>query len=303
DLNRVVRDVERLLRQAAGTTVALQVSLCEYPVRVRLDPSQFDQVILNLVLNARDAMPGGGTVRIETGLAEVPAARLPAGTPGHAGRYATLRVSDSGHGIAEADLPRLFEPFFTTKPPGRGTGLGLAMCHGIVRQAGGFIAVSSTPGQGASFDVHVPEAMAVETSPTTPTAHRPAGGTETVLVVEDEAAVRRFAARVLGGKGYRVVTATDGEQALALARGFEGALDLLLTDVSMPGISGRELAAALRAERPGIAVLYMSGYGEQALAEDGLVADGSPYLSKPFTAGVLASAVRETLDRRRSQIG
>ncbi len=303
ELNGLVRGVGRLLRQAAGAAVAVHFDLHPGPVHVRLDPAQFEQVLLNLVINARDAMEGGGTVRVETGTAAVATAAPGAGAGLPAGRYAVLRVTDTGSGIAAEHLPRIFEPFFTTKPSGRGSGLGLSMCHGIVRQAGGAIDVESAEGHGTTFTVYLPEAAAQDAPRPAAPRHAPAGGAETVLVAEDEPSIRRFASRVLTGRGYHVLLAASGEEALALAAAHDGRIDLLLSDVAMPGINGRELADALRAARPGIRVVYMSGYGEQALADDGLVADGSPYLPKPFTMERLAATVREVLDARRPDGG
>ncbi len=296
DLNQVVRHLERLLRQAAGTHVTLQLAVSDQPVGVWLDPTHFEQVLLNLVLNARDSMNGGGVVRVETLVTDVPANLIPAGARTGGGRYAALRVCDTGGGIAAEHLPRIFEPFFTTKPAERGTGLGLSMCHGIVRQAGGFITVESRLGEGTTFTVFLPETHAGHTVSTRVPAPPAAGGSERILLVDDEAAVRRFATRALESRGYRVIEAEDGPSALALALRHPEPIDLLLTDVAMPGLNGRELAAALRTTHPGIAVLYMSGYAELALAEDGRAADGAGFLAKPFTVEQLAARVREQID-------
>ena len=295
DLNAVLTDIERLLQQAAGPGVSVRFDLTPSAVPVRVDVGQFEQVVLNLVLNARDAMPAGGTVTLATRLDRPLTAAAPDGGPDH-GRV-KLEVRDTGEGIDAEHLPRIFEPFFTTKGAGRGTGLGLAMSHGIVMQAGGTIDVTSRPGVGSTFTVVLP---ASPLDPDRVTADAPvsaAGGRETVLVVDDEAAVRTFVARVLASKGYQVLIADGGPSGVELASKHAGRIDLLLTDVAMPELTGRDVAERVRAMRPGVAVMYMSGYAERALAQDGLVKDGSAFLPKPFTMAQLASAVRHTLDR------
>ena len=213
-----------------------------------------------------------------------------------------LRVIDEGCGITREVRERLFEPFFTTKEPGKGTGLGLATVHGIVVQSGGHVAVYSEPGGGTTFKVYLPRAArSAQARAAAPPGPRAAGGTEAVLVAEDDRAVREVVAETLSARGYRVLRAADGQSALELARGAEGRLDLLLTDIVMPGMTGRELAQALAAAHPEIRVLYMSGYTDDAVVRHGVLEQGVPYLQKPFTPDVLALKVREVLDRKPSR--
>ncbi|MFZ5623891.1 MAG: ATP-binding protein, partial [Gemmatimonadota bacterium] len=252
---------------------------------IRADRSQLEQVLLNLAVNARDAMPNGGVLRIETRNVRLPA-----------GPYISIVVSDTGHGISPELLPRIFEPFFTTKEVGKGTGLGLSTVYGIVTQSGGTIDVKSRPGEGARFVIHLPAVedqvpAAVSTDPAT----KPSGR-ETILLVEDEAVVRRLAHQVLERQGYRVLEAPSARDALDMAER-EGQIDLLVTDVVMPELSGRQLAEQLRARRPNLRVLYISGYAEDAVVR-GASADQVEFLPKPFTPANLARAVRVALDRR-----
>ena len=262
---------------------------------VRLDVGQFEQVVLNLVLNARDAMPAGGEVVIVARSVAVAAGEIPAGSRATPGRYARIEVRDTGVGMEAETAARIFEPFFTTKEAGRGTGLGLAVCHGIATQAGGFITVESRLGWGASFAVHLPLSTAVPApcARHVPAAARPAR--ETVLVVEDEAPILAFVSRVLQREGYTVLVAGDGDAALRLLDQREGGPDVLLTDVALPGMSGCELADQIRQRSPVTTVVYMSGYAEHALAQDGLVADGAPFLAKPFTAAQLIASLRDAV--------
>jgi PAS domain S-box-containing protein len=298
DLNYVVRAVERMLQRLIGEDITLKMALSPTPTVVKADAGQLEQVILNLAVNARDAMPDGGCLTIETADVELDeaAARLRGGgmTPG---RYALLVVSDTGVGMDAETLSHAFEPFFTTKGAGKGTGLGLATVYGIVKQSGGWIWVDSAPGRGATFEIYLPRVdgpaesldEAADLAPTR-------GGRETVLLVEDDGAVRDVAARVLGQKGYSVLPAPDGPAALKLARSHAGTIDLLLTDLIMPGMTGRELAAALEAERPGLRVLFMSGYTDDTVVRYGVLEAGLAYLQKPFAAEALARKVREVLD-------
>jgi PAS domain S-box-containing protein len=292
DLHEVVRDLEHLLKQGAGAAVALRLELSNQPAPVRIDVGQFEQVLLNLVLNARDAMPGGGCVTIRSVVSQATRGEGP-----RTGGYVRLVVRDTGVGVAPELLPRIFEPFFTTKPPGQGTGLGLAMSHGIVSQAGGTIEVESEPGFGSTFTVVLPLSSMGIPRPALEPPPSALGGRETVLLVDDEGAVLAFVSRVLRAKGYHVLEAHDGPAALDTASRHAGPIHLLLTDVAMPNLNGREVADRLRHERPDSAVLYMSGYAERALAQDGLTDDGAGFLPKPFTMAELTSAVREALDR------
>ena len=278
DLNRVVREAEPLLRRITEPGATLLVEPTDEPLAVVIDPAQFEQVLTNLTVNARDAMPGGGTIRIETSR-----------TDGHA----ELMVSDEGVGIPEDAIPHLFEPFYTTKPAGKGTGLGLATVYGIVEQAGGRIEVRSTVGRGSTFRIHLPAATAVLDSGHEAIAEAPLPrGTEAILVVDDEPQIRDLSARMLSRLGYRVRTERDGRSALeSLERHRE--IALVLTDLVMPGMGGWELVATLRERWPGVRVVVMSGYSEELV---GAVQDVA-FLPKPFTAGELANLVRATLDR------
>jgi CheY-like chemotaxis protein len=266
---------------------------------VSADPSQLDQVIVNLVVNARHAMPDGGALTIVTSRASVdpaagewPAEAIP-------GDHVVVEVRDTGVGMDADTLARIFEPFFSTREPGQGSGLGLATVDGIVRQSGGFITVASAPGHGAAFRVHLPAVAAplagLETRPAGPATRAAPGGTESILVVEDDRAVRTFVARTLAAAGYAVHEAASGERALEVAAG-DGALDLLLTDLRMPGIQGRELADRLIAVRPDMRVLLMTGFDEDAGTDEDAAAGGRPLIHKPFGAEDLATTVRAILD-------
>jgi CheY-like chemotaxis protein len=251
---------------------------------------------MNLAVNARDAMPRGGRLTIETSnvVLDRAYARQHAGL--EPGPYVVLAVSDTGHGMRPEVLARVFEPFFTTKEPGKGTGLGLATVHGIVKQSGGHVGVYSEPGQGTTFKVYLPrtDAPTVEAEPPA-TADELPRGSETILLVEDEASLRELVRECLEGGGYTVLPARHGTQALELCERHSGPLHLLMTDVVMPGMNGRELAERLRALRPEIRVLYMSGYTDDAVVLHGVLAEDMAFLQKPFTAETLARTVRLVL--------
>ncbi len=297
DLNAVVTGMEQLLRRLIGEDIVLTIMLAADLPAIRADPGQIEQVVLNLALNARDAMPEGGQLLIATaaGLLDPDDVRLPAG--GQAGPCAMLTVCDTGVGIAPETQAHIFEPFFTTKPRGRGTGLGLATVHGIVRQSGGHIWFASEPGHGTTFTVYLPaaEGATLSTAVATPAViARPPGGT--VLLVEDDEGVRLLARQILLRAGFTVLEATDGQAALTLAADHSGPIDLLLTDVVMPGgLNGVQLAATLRAGRPAIAVVYMSGYIENAQVDRSVRAGDGRFIQKPFTAETLVSVLNETL--------
>jgi nitrogen-specific signal transduction histidine kinase/CheY-like chemotaxis protein len=296
DLNATVAALDPMIRRVVGEDIEVTTQLDEALGATRVDPGQLEQVLLNLVANARDAMPAGGSLRIRTRnvtLSPDTARHLPEARPGD---YVAIEVMDDGAGMGPEILARIFEPFFTTKPPGAGTGLGLAMCYGIVKQADGHIEVESEPGRGSRFTVLLPrESVAAESA----TAEgRPAApeGRETVLLVEDDPTVRSLAARMLEERGYTVLQAENAAAAVECAEQTRHTIDLLLTDVVMPGGNGRELAETLTGRQPALAVLYMSGYTADMVLRQGLVQESVSFLPKPFTETALAEAVRHTLD-------
>ncbi len=292
-----VAGIAPLLHRLLGEHVELITHSAPGLGRVKVDPSQFEQVILNLAVNARDAMPDGGTLTIETVDVELGAAHEATHAEARPGPHVALIVSDTGTGIEAATRDRIFEPFFTTKEPGKGTGMGLATVYGIVKQSGGSIYVYSEPGHGSSFKIYLPR-VEDDAIPQQPSVQAPAvrGGSEVVLLVEDEAAVRAFATRVLGDLGYAVVEAANGTEALALAAADAGRIQLLVTDVIMPGLQGHQLALELAADRPDLRVLYVSGFTENSVIHHGVAENGVSFLPKPFTAEALARAVRLALD-------
>jgi PAS domain S-box-containing protein len=296
DLNVVVAEMDKMLRRLIGEHIALATVLAPDLGRVRADPNQIEQVIVNLAVNARDAMTEGGKLTIETANIDLDAPFAQAHLGSLPGPYAMLAVTDSGTGMEATVRAHLFEPFFTTKEVGKGTGLGLATVYGIVKQSGGYISVYSEPGQGSSFKIYLPRI----TAPAGPAgAAQKTGaerGTETVLVVEDEPAVLTLSRRALEAHGYVVLAATDAAAAMRIVERHGGTIHLLVTDVVMPGLSGRELADRLTSRRPGIRVLYMSGYPGDAVVQHGALPLGSAFLQKPFSADGLARKVRDVLD-------
>jgi signal transduction histidine kinase/CheY-like chemotaxis protein len=305
DLNHLVASVGKMLRRLISEDIRLTTEPARELGAVRADPGQLEQVLLNLAVNARDAMPDGGHLTIRTFNAEVggqpdrlPDDPEPAVDRVPPGRYVVLEFSDTGVGMTAEIQGRIFEPFFTTKPQGKGTGLGLATVYGIVRQSGGHVAVRSAPGAGTTFRLYLPqvdEAIAPATGPTPVTA--PAGGSETVLLAEDDQLVRLLTRRILEQAGYDVLVAGGGAEALELARRHEGPIDLLLTDVVMPEMGGRDLTRRLAEVRPGVPVLYMTGYSDDAIARHGVLDPGTALIQKPFTPAALARKVRQVLDR------
>jgi two-component system, cell cycle sensor histidine kinase and response regulator CckA len=300
DLNQAVGNMQKMLSRLIVERVTLETQLHADACHVFADASQMEQLILNLAVNARDAMPDGGRLLIETDRIELSGNEVPPFGGLEPGRYVRLSVSDTGVGMDEATMARVFEPFFSTKGPTRGTGLGLATVYGVVQQSGGAIRVRSELGAGSTFEVAFPEVSAPQREPRTPTQRPAVPGQGRILLVEDEPAVRRAARAILKRLGYDVLEARDAAEALALAKDRAEPLDLLLTDLVMPGMSGHELAKALSKLRPGLTVLFMSGYAaNEALRNDVLDARVA-FLQKPFTADTLAARVRAVLDRARS---
>jgi len=296
DLNGFLRETERLLQRLIGEDVRLVTVLDAALGKVKADPGQINQVILNLAVNGRDAMPGGGCLTIETANVDIDAESAAAQVGSRAGRYVRLSVSDTGARMDVETRQHLFEPFFTTKPAGQGTGLGLSSVYGIVRQSDGWITVYSEPGQGTQFHVYLPRLEEDGEAAAAPVENpTPAFGTETILVTEDQDNVRRLVSRMLRGFGYHVLEAATGGEALAAAAAHAGPIHLLITDVVMPEMSGRELSAELKRRRPEIRMLYMSGYTGNVIARHGLLEEGVAFIEKPFTAESLASKVRDTL--------
>ena len=297
DLNAVVTNMESLLRRLIGEDITLRTALSPGLGHVRADPSQIEQVMMNLVVNARDAMPRGGQLTIETANVELGkpyVRRFLTSTPGP---HVMLAVSDTGCGMDKATQARIFEPFFTTKEQGQGTGLGLATVYGIVKQSSGGIWVYSEVGKGTTFKVYLP--LVEEAPDATGPSTSPAGelhGSETILLVEDDEGVRKVTAKILKTHGYTVLEAGRGEEAFRVSGRHDGPISLMVTDVVMPGMSGRELAERLRSSRPGMKVLFISGYTDDTVVRHGVLEARMAFLQKPFTPSVLARKVREVLD-------
>ena len=297
NLNRVAEGVEKMLRRILGEDIDFVQVLAPDLGVVRADPGQIEQVLMNLVVNSRDAMSGGGKLTIETSNVELDdeyAARHVGVNPGP---YVQLAVTDTGCGMDEQTKTQLFEPFFTTKEKGKGTGLGLSTVYGIVKQSGGNIWVYSELGLGTTFKIYLPRELSVRATATRLRAIlEPARGTETILVVEDEEALRKIARRSLEAAGYTVLTAGAGDEALLISAQHAGIIHLLLTDMVMPRMSGRVLARALLKARPTAKVLYMSGYADNAFVHHGVVDEGTNFIGKPFTATDIAHKIRSVLD-------
>jgi signal transduction histidine kinase/CheY-like chemotaxis protein len=295
DLNQVVEGIQTMLRRLIGEDVRLEAELDAGLWPVRADPGQIEQVIMNLAVNARDAMPDGGRLTIRTANLDLERGGRPGAEPA-SGQWVMLEIRDTGCGMDDETRSHVFEPFFTTKGPGKGTGLGLAVVYGIVKQSGGHIMVASAPGQGATLTILLPREDAPAEAFRNAAGGAPVGmGSGTVLVVEDEEAVRGLTVRVLRKAGYTVLEAPDADRAIELSRGHPGTIDLLFTDVVMPGMGGRDLATALGAERPGMQILFTSGYTERDSAALGLSGSGVSFLQKPFSPARLVEVVRESL--------
>ena len=298
ELNSLVGGMERALRPLLGARIELTLDLAAQSGAVRVDPTQLEQAVMNLVMNARDAMPGGGRLEIVTRTVMVDEAFAREHPPMRPGRYATIAVRDSGVGMDDETQRHLFEPFFTTKPGRHGAGLGLATTYGIVKQSGGYIWTESAPGAGATFTIYLPwhEPLVAAAAPAAEPTGSARGAGETVLVVDDEPAVRVVTKRILQRSGYAVLDAPGGAEALDTLREHPGPIHLLLTDVIMPEMNGREVAQRVREQRPGIRVVYMSAYSPEAIAHDGLLDEGAAFVRKPFESGLLLQTVRRALD-------
>ncbi len=294
-LNELVADTQRMLMRTIGEDITIRVSLGDHLAAVRVDPGQVQQILLNLSVNARDAMPGGGALIIQTRNVTLTESMQMSHSVATAGQYVALTVADEGTGMGASTLAQIFEPFFTTKPKGRGTGLGLSTVFGIVEQSGGHIRVASTLGHGTTFEIFLPAVSERPEKIDEPQEVPLPRGTETILLAEDDAALRTLTARVLTEQGYVVLEATDGIDALRVAEQHRGALDLLTTDMVMPSMGGHDLASELTALRPGLKVLFVSGYADDVIGR-GELGPGDAFLQKPVDPRMLARKVRQLLD-------
>jgi PAS domain S-box-containing protein len=301
NLNDIIGEVEKMLGRVIGEDIRLESVLSPSLGCVLADPGQLHQILMNLAVNARDAMPNGGTLLIETTNIDLEEGFAGPHAEVQAGRYVQLKVTDTGVGMTQEVLSHLFEPFFTTKKAGEGTGLGLATVYGIVKQCGGSIWVYSQPGQGTNFSIYLPRIEPSGTAQNEPAQATPTvRGTETILVVEDQDQLRKMTERVLRDHGYKVLDAADPDAALIHSKSYDGTIHLLLTDVVMPGMMGPELADRIKALRPAIEVVFMSGYSERALLDRQVMESAGAYLAKPFSPKSLAVKVREVLDSARA---
>jgi two-component system cell cycle sensor histidine kinase/response regulator CckA len=298
NINSIVNDISHLLRRIIGEDIRLVTRTDDSLANTRLDPDQLGQVVMNLAVNARDAMPNGGMLHLETANVQLDETYAKSHPPVQPGSYVMLAVSDTGSGIDKSNLPRIFDPFFTTKPMGQGTGLGLSIVYGIVKQSGGFIWVYSEPGQGTTFKLYFPTTdAALEVLPwRTDVAGRATG--QTVLVVEDESAIRGNVRDCLQQLGYAVLEAENGEAALEICQQKQGKIDLVITDLIMPGIGGQVLARQLSELYPNVRVLFTSGYTEGTVAQREMLQEGSSFLPKPYSVADLSSAIHRILALR-----
>ena len=298
-MNELVANLDQMLRRLIGEHIEMKTVAAEEPCLVKADAGQIEQVIMNIVINARDAMPQGGKLTLETGHVELDkdsSAELEGALPGP---YVMLAVSDTGDGMDAETKAHIFEPFFTTKGLGKGTGLGLSTVYGIVKQSGGYISVYSEPGRGSTFKVYLPrlnEAVKGRRKDEFPSMD--ARGNETILVVEDEPMIRELIETMLKSRGYSVLTVDNPVHAADFAARHSGPIHLLLTDVVMPGISGREIATQISAQRPDTKVIFISGYTPNAIVHHGVLDEDLNFLQKPFTAVTLTNKVREVLNGR-----
>jgi CheY-like chemotaxis protein len=301
DINQTIDEVIKMLGRLIGEDVTLTFRPGESLGHVRADPTQIEQVLMNLAVNGRDAMPDGGRLAIETSgvIMDADHVRVRAGAA--PGPYVCIAVSDTGHGMTREVQAHIFEPFFTTKEPGKGTGLGLATVYGLVKQSEGSIDVYSEPGHGTTFRVYLPVVDADVVKPAEAPPVRP--GSETVLLVEDEEGLRELIGELLEENGYHVLVAETPTKAIETAETHPDVIHLLLTDVVMPQMNGRDLARRVKQQRPDVRVLYMSGYTEDAIANQGALEAGSSLISKPFTQETLTRKLRDLLDHRPSPPG
>jgi CheY-like chemotaxis protein len=298
NINSVITNLENLLRRLIGEDIELQTSLDPDVARINADPGQLEQVLMNLVVNARDAMPRGGRLCVSTSNSRIPDSSVAASRHESNGHYVMLSVSDTGMGMTPELQQRIFDPFFTTKEHGRGTGLGLSTVYGIVTQSGGEVSVDSEPGQGTTFKIFFPQftAASEEAEADVPLNDMPPGS-ETVLLVEDDANLRALAVRVLKECGYQVLVASEGVEALSIAADPDMKIDAVVTDIVMPGMNGRELVEKLQESRPGLNFLLMSGYTNDEVVRRGVLEGETPFLQKPFTPTQFARKIRELFDR------
>jgi nitrogen-specific signal transduction histidine kinase/ActR/RegA family two-component response regulator len=300
NLNDLIESLHKMLARLIGENISLEIRLTSNLGAVKIDPGQFDQVIINLAVNARDAMPDGGQLVIETSNIEIDEGWCKLHAELKPGPFVLLAVTDSGQGMDKEVRARIFEPFFTTKPKGFGTGLGLAMIFGVVHQAGGAIEVYSEVGQGTVFRIYIPrvDEPAEQLGRPTMMAASP-GGNELILLIEDENAVRKLATKFLRRQGYRVFEVPNGGEALAYAEQYKESIDLLFTDVVLPGMNGREVAERLNLIHPESAVLFASGYTEDTILRTGVMSDQFAFIGKPYSLHAVARKVREVLDRHQ----
>jgi PAS domain S-box-containing protein len=301
DLNQLITTLLRLLKRLLGEDIALETRLGEDVGSVLADPGQIEQVIMNLCINSRDAMPRGGEIVMETGNVSLDSSRRENRFTVTRGNYVRLRISDTGSGMDKDIKAHLFEPFFTTKEVGKGTGLGLSTAYGIVKQTGGYIWAESEPGKGTSFDIYFPRVRdRADPSDTGAAPTDVRGGRESILLVEDEAMIRVLVCNVLGGHGYTVYEADDGEHAEDIIQARGGGIDLIITDVVLPGMSGRDLVERLAGTYPGISTVFMSGYTRDVVDNHGVAPAGVAFLQKPFSPEALLVKVREVLDAKNN---